>query len=313
VNALAWSPDGQRIASAGHSGIDIWDTNTGKTLKFLNIIADTIVWSLDGKYIIASRGVGYDDRSNSHTTIWEASGSFWDRRQWEASYYYSDAPAVIVWSPDLSKVAIVGSPDFNPSELGVGVISLRGRKLICQGRPCNGDTIAWSPDSTRIAWGARNEIPVWDVRSSRREGHHLLTYREHRSSIVAVSWSADGRQISSRSEDGSGLVWDAGSGRTVATFTAPREGKRRFVSLVEMIKERSPISPDGAWKAVATDDGVELRTVARGDTVFVYRGHFNDKTAEHWSSEVKALSWSPDGTRIAFARFDGRIYVWQAV
>lgn len=279
VDALAWSPDGQRIASAGLSGIDVWDTITGKTLKNLNDRADAIVWSPDGKYIVASHGVGYDDRSSSHTRIWEASGSFWNHKQGQASYYYSDAPAVIVWSPDLSKVAIVGSHDFKPleGELGVGVVSLRGRKLICQGRPCNGDAIAWSPDNTRIAWGAGNEIPVWDVRSSRQEGHHLLTYREHRSSIVAVSWSPDGRQITSRSEDGSGLVWDAGSGRTVATFTAPTEGKRRLVSLVNTTRERSAISPDGVLTAVATDDGVELRTVARGDTVFVYRGHFSDK------------------------------------
>ncbi|HLX59427.1 MAG TPA: serine/threonine-protein kinase [Ktedonobacteraceae bacterium] len=314
VNALVWSPDGQRIASAG-GGIDVWDTITGKTLKKLNGSPDAIVWSPDGKYIVASRGVGYDDRSTSHTTIWEASGSFWNRKQEEASYYYSDAAAVIVWSPDLSKVAIVGSPDFNPleGELGVGVVSLRGHKLICRGRPCNGDAIAWSPDSTRIAWGARNEIPVWDARSSRQEGHHLLTYREHRSPIVAVSWSPDGRQITSRSEDGSGLVWDAGSGRTVATFTAPTEEKRRLVSLVITTRERSAISPDGILTAVATDDGVELRTVARGDTVFVYRGHFSDKTSQYWSPKVHALSWSPDGIRIAFARFDGRIYVWQAI
>lgn len=314
VNALAWSPDGQRIASAG-GGIDVWDTITGKTLKKLNGSPDTIVWSPDGKYIVASRGVGYDDRSTSHTTIWEASGGFWNRKQEEASYYYSDALAGIVWSPDLSKVAIVGSPDFNPSEgeLGVGVVSLRGHKLICRGRPCYGDAIAWSPDSTRIAWGARNEIPVWDVRSSRQEGHHLLTYREHRSSIVAVSWSPDGRQITSRSEDGCGLVWDADSGRTVATFTAPTEGKRRLVSLVITTRERSAISPDGVLTAVATDNGVELRTVSLGDTVFVYRGHFSDKTSQYWSPKVHALSWSPDGTRIAFARFDGTIYVWQAV
>lgn len=68
----------------------------------------------------------------------------------------------------------------------------------------------------------------------------------------------------------------------------------------------------GALRAISTDDGIEIRTVAGGDTVFVYRGHFSDKTAEHWSPEATALSWSPDGTRIAFARFDGRIYVWQA-
>jgi len=178
---------------------------------------------------------------------------------------------------------------------------------------CNGDAVAWSPDSTHIAWGAGNDVPVWDVRSNQQEGRHLLTYREHRSPIVAVSWSPDGRQITSRSEDGYEQVWDIDSGQTQTTFIAAAEKQRWLASLVETIKERCSLSSYGAWKAVPTDEGIEIRTAAHGETVFVYRGHFGDKTAQHWSSEVKALSWSPDGTRIAFARFDGRIYVWQAV
>jgi eukaryotic-like serine/threonine-protein kinase len=362
--ALAWSPDGQRIASGTSliKRIEIHDAITGKILiepsDFLfdsssgywrysergdswnpalidsSWAIEAIVWSPDGKYVVTCNSIKKYSYDNSGVMIWEASeqatGKFWHRKRELAAAdiapYGLSSSYEILWSPDVSKVAV-----FDWGRLTVSTIivpRLRGRELLVhrsldyeppRGDAAawdsmhinGGDAVAWSPDSTRIAWGTGNEIPVWDV--SRQGGQHLLTYREHRSPIVAVSWSPDGRQITSRSADGSGLVWDAGSGRTVATFIAPAEEKRYWHSLKETIKESSAISPDGALKAVPTDDGIELRTVARDEMIFVYRGHFSDTTAEHWSPHVHALVWSPDGTRVAFARFDGRIYVWQAV
>ncbi|HWS84219.1 MAG TPA: hypothetical protein VN207_08165 [Ktedonobacteraceae bacterium] len=102
----------------------------------------------------------------------------------------------------------------------------------------NGDTVAWAPDSARIAWGTGNEVPVWDVRSGQQEGNHLLTYREHHSPIVAVSWPPDGRQITSRSEDGNEQVWDADSGQTRTTFIVSAEKQRWRASLID---NRRPI------------------------------------------------------------------------
>jgi len=370
ARALAWSPDGQRIASGASptERIEIRDAITGKTLiepsdflfdasfswhlgEYFNSDSswaiEAIVWSPDGKYILT----GNSERPHSQyppssVLFWQASGQgsryargkFWNRERWFGltveEILRGDGPLnAILWSPDVSKVAVVRQRQLTVFALMVP--GLRGHEPVVhsslQNRsrrgdmwsPINGDTgpwwsvngdaVAWSPDSTRIAWGTQNEIPVWDVRSSQQGGHHLLTYRQHRSPIVVVSWSPDGRQITSRSADGSGQVWDAGSGQTLATFTAPVEGERYWVYLVDTTRERSAISPDGVLTAVATDDGVELRTVARGDTIFVYRGHFSDKTAQYWSPHVNALAWSPDGTRIAFARFDGTIYIWRAV
>jgi WD40 repeat protein len=173
---------------------------------------------------------------------------------------------------------------------------------------CTGEVV-WSPDSTRIAWNHQNDVEVWDVRS---KGRHLFTYQEHTGAIASVEWSGDGRQITSQSEDGEEQVWDAHRGQTLATRIVPVSKRREWESLAERIREESALSPDRAFKAIPTSEGIEIRTVLRDDTVFVCNSHLSGKSARRRSYGVEALAWSPDGTCIAFT-FDGQIYVWQAV
>ena len=69
VSALAWSPDGKRIASASRDKtVQVWDAQTGQHLFTYRGHSDdvnTVAWSPDGKYL-ASGG-----RDNT-VQVWSA-------------------------------------------------------------------------------------------------------------------------------------------------------------------------------------------------------------------------------------------------
>jgi WD40 repeat protein len=66
---LAWSPDGQRLASAGEDGtVKVWDTATGQetlTLKGHTGRVRSLAWSPDGQRL-ASAG------EDGTVKVWEA-------------------------------------------------------------------------------------------------------------------------------------------------------------------------------------------------------------------------------------------------
>jgi len=68
-------------------------------------------------------------------------------------------------------------------------------------------TVAWSPDSKRIASGSWDgTVQVWDA----TDGDQVYMYQGHSNSVLAVAWSPDGKRIASSSfRDGTVQVWKA--------------------------------------------------------------------------------------------------------
>ena len=66
-------------------------------------------------------------------------------------------------------------------------------------------TLAWSPDGTRIASGAKDKtVRVWEATT----GNQVLIYKGHSSGITAIAWSPDGSRIASGGTDNA-QVWTA--------------------------------------------------------------------------------------------------------
>lgn len=137
-------------------------------------------------------------------------------------------------------------------------------------------SIAWSPDSKRIASASSDKtVQVWDATT----GKHILTYSEPSSSVSDVAWSPDGRSIASL-DDNNVQIWDAVSGNPILTYQYPPGSIYQIAW-----------SPDG--KRIAFGDAnntVQVFDVATGSTLQTYRTAFR---------YVRHLAWSPDGIYLA--------------
>jgi len=135
---LAWSPKGDRVASAGGGKVKLWDSRTGKEAWSLDVPADRLAWSADGKYLAAGKRdavVIVDTETRKRIVASTTAG-----------------PAVMSWSPAAARLAI--GTEFS-EDVEVWDIT-PGRKVLLnwRGEEIPGVySLAWSPDGSRLAVG----------------------------------------------------------------------------------------------------------------------------------------------------------------
>ena len=278
VHAVAWSPNGKRIASASYDKtVQVCDALDGGhvfTYKGHSNGVTAVAWSLDGKRIASG--------SNDHTVqVWDAV----DGKNVFAYYGHSENVFAVAWSLDSKRIA---SGSWKMVQVWDAVDG--GNAFTYRGHTHEVYVVAWSPDGKRIAssGGSDKTVQVWDA----VDGGNAFTYRGHTHEVLGVAWSPDGKRIASGSDDVV-QVWDAIDGGHVFTY----KGLSGGVWTVAW-------SPDGRRIVSACDDGTaQVWDAVDGGNVFTYKGH---------SGQVYAAAWSPDGKRIASSSSDGTVKVWVA-
>ena len=229
VGSLAWKPDGSELISGnyivdgnGPVSAMIWDTGTGQRLATLSGISPASVlgvsWSSDGSQIIT---FGFDASPNL---------KFWDAVTYQLiSEENKDGDSYqIVWSPDTTLVAlaniagqiIIADPiTFDP------LLRLYERET-SSGTKGQVYAVAWSPDGSLVAGGnTAGTVRIWRV----ADGQNLLNMAGATSqklgwdttTIHAVHFSVDGRQLSSIAADGTFRTWDVSTGAILGSEQLP--------------------------------------------------------------------------------------------
>ena len=195
IYALAWSPDGARLAcGGGEYRVDIWDARSWKqqvTYKGHNSTVYALAWSPDGRQVAST---GSDDAVH----IWDALTG----RNAATFFKHSSEVSSVVWSPNGQR--IVSASHDKTAQVWNAVT---GTSLtIYRGHSDRIQTAAWSPDGTRIATGGRDgKVQVWDA----SKGTTLYTYSGHQGSVNAVKWSPDGKRLATGGADRTVHVWRA--------------------------------------------------------------------------------------------------------
>jgi WD40 repeat protein len=284
VYAVAFSPDGRHLASAGLSGrVSLWNRSGGLETFALPASGtlNAVAFGPAGKRLFAAgRGP-------------EASVLAWDLDE-------PSSPPTVLKGHTGNVLCLALAPDGSLLATGgddrtVRVIDLRAPEkpaVVLQGHAGPVSALAFRPDGGLLATasGADDAIRLWDPATGTL--HKLLHGQTN--GVQALAFSRDGKFLAGAGLGGTIRVWDLPAGTDAMTFA----GHKGWVNALAF-------SPDGRHLASAGND----KTVRVWDLA----GPEEAYRLEGAPAAVLALAWHPGGRRLATAGPDKAVRLWDVV
>ncbi|BAP55871.1 TIR domain-containing protein [Thioploca ingrica] len=166
--------------------------------------------------------------------------------------------------------------------------------LLLQGHKGWVNTVAFSPDGTRIVTASKDETAfVWNSTT----GELLFVLQGHEQRVTTAAFSPDGTRIVTVSSDGTARVWDLTTGKYLLENSA-------ILQKDEVKVNTATFSPDGTRIVTASEDGTaSVWESATGKFLTVLKD-------EEQEQGFTAAVFSPNGKQVVTASYDGTALVW---
>jgi WD40 repeat protein len=280
ICSLAFSPDGQQLASAGlDQTVKVWDVTAARVVftqggPISRDKSGGVAFSIDGKHVLYA---------GTHQIL-----QAWDARAGKAVHAI-DKPAAkascSAFSPERQRLAM------GNSEGAITAWDLTTEKeTVLRGHTGPVLAVAFGPFGKLLVSGGQDgTVRVWDIAS----GTAIRTIALHTSPVNGVAFSPDGRRVASAGADTTVRVWDALTGKPIAVF----RGHHQPVSSVAFSPNGQRIASAGKEKVIHIWDATS------GEELFMLRGH---------TDRILCLAFRRDGKLLASAGDDRVVKVWDA-
>jgi WD40 repeat protein/serine/threonine protein kinase len=183
VGGLAFSPDGNRLASAYWDGtVKVWDAQTGQELLSLKGARGDVAYSPDGKRLANGEKV-------------------WDAQTGQELLSLKGAYGGVAFSPDGKRLASglrEGALQIWDVQTGQEIRTLLGHAHAVL-------SVAFSPDGQRLAsMSGDKTVKIWDAQT----GQELVTFEGGGGLFGRVAFSPDGHRLAASMANGTVTIWD---------------------------------------------------------------------------------------------------------
>jgi RNA polymerase sigma factor (sigma-70 family) len=331
VWSIAWSPDGNWVASAAggfDDSVRIWDAATGKEVRRLQGHKTGVAhvsFSPDGRLAGSVDKLGglhlWDTTSGKTMRVQQMAeravlafapdgktfvsinkqnraclvdtGTLEILREFKTGAKLPAPVTTVAWSPNGKTFA------FGDTVGKIYLVdALTGLPLRTLAQSGLVECVSFSPDSLLLAAPTQDKaVQVWDVTS----GNMVRRLEGHQSAVKAVAWSPDGKSIASGGMDQTARLWDAQTGREILKY-----GKHQTPVLTVAF------SPDGKRVASAGAIEGESRILGGGDKVHIWevsngKDVFPEENHVGWLSRVAVLG---NGKTLLSCGADDAIRMW---